>query len=426
MIKQNTIIYISIFLVLSLTKQQHTIYAQETWFNKEPVEMNQVLLNTLFVYKTFTIPTKNSNWTQLVLYSKIANDLLQFVLKDTIYIAQYELTLSIKNQKGETIAEKIRKRETKAADFQETNSRDKFTEEQFDFFLSPGEYDLFIEIIDSDTKIPIRKKEKIVLPDFQSKPFAVTDILFSHSTDEHIPFPDFPAVYSQQDSFFLAKFYIYSFDSLCHVSIKHKISNKETQPVALDSFDIQLNSKITPITVKLDSQLDFGQYTLSIDLSNGITKTTIESPFYIRWTAHPASLPSLDEVVETLKYIMSSAQWNELKNQPKKEQEKIIDAFWKERDPIPNTEENELEEEYYQRITFSNQYFSNWQEEMEGWQTDRGRIYILYGKPSIVENPVETADQLSYYEIWIYQDLQKRFVFFDRLGTGDYRLISEE
>ncbi|MCJ7812187.1 GWxTD domain-containing protein [bacterium] len=424
--RKNIIIYISVFLVLSLTKQQHTIYAQETWFNNEPVGMSQVPLDNIFIFKTFAMPTNNSNLTQMVFYAKIANDLLQFILKDTTYIAQYELTISIKNQNGETIVEKIKKREIKAAHFQETNSRDRFTMEQFDFFLSPGEYDLFIEILDNDTKIPIRKKEKIILPDFHSKPFAVTDILFFHSTDENVPFPDFPAIYSRQDSTILAKFYIFSFDSLYNISIKHKISNKETQPVALDSFDIHLNSKITPITIKLNNQLDFGQYTLSIDLSNDITKTTIESPFYIRWTTHSTLLPNLNDVIETLKYIMDPTQWKELKDQPKKEQEKIIDTFWKERDPIPATEKNELEEEYYRRITFSNQYFSNWQEETEGWQTDRGRIFIIYGKPSLVENPADATDQFSRYEIWIYSHLKKRFVFFDSHGTGDYRLIAEE
>ena len=45
-------------------------------------------------------------------------------------------------------------------------------------------------------------------------------------------------------------------------------------------------------------------------------------------------------------------------------------------DPTPSTEHNELMEEYYRRVSYSNENFDGWK---DGWETDRGMIYILFG-----------------------------------------------
>jgi len=56
----------------------------------------------------------------------------------------------------------------------------------------------------------------------------------------------------------------------------------------------------------------------------------------------------------------------------------------------------------------------------EGWETDRGRVYLIYGEPDEVEsNPFSTTK--SPYEMWLYYSSdQKKFVFADLMGNGDY------
>ena len=56
----------------------------------------------------------------------------------------------------------------------------------------------------------------------------------------------------------------------------------------------------------------------------------------------------------------------------------FIQDFWDKRDPDPQTEENEFQEEFYQRIEYVNKRF---REGIPGWKTDRGRIYIYLGPP---------------------------------------------
>jgi len=134
----------------------------------------------------------------------------------------------------------------------------------------------------------------------------------------------------------------------------------------------------------------------------------------------------LDVAIEQLQYIASRKEMKKLRNAPKDKKKEYFDAFWKAKDPTPGTETNELMDEYYRRVEFANQHFSGFR---EGWKTDMGMIYILFGPPNDVErqpfnveaNPFYETEIYA-YEIWYYYDLNRRFIFADHQGFGDYRL----
>jgi GWxTD domain-containing protein len=65
------------------------------------------------------------------------------------------------------------------------------------------------------------------------------------------------------------------------------------------------------------------------------------------------------------------------------ERDQFIEQFWLRRDPTPDTVENEYKEEHYARIAYANEHFAAG---IPGWRTDRGRIYIVYGKPDEIES----------------------------------------
>jgi len=413
---------------ISVETSVHRIYAQIPRFTNTRRNPKQ---DHLFLYKIFSMPTENPDTVRFIFYAKIANDLLQFVLKDSLYSAQYELTVVIRNTQGESIAGRIKKRTVSTKNFAMTNARDQFTEEKWNFDLSPGEYNLVIELLDKETKHPLRKKEKIVLPNFFSKPFTATDLLFFHapkgdSLSQKEIFPVFPPVRSLSDDSLWVKFFICSDGSPRRLHLRQTFLKDDTQPTLVDSFSLTLTSKIQPIALNLNQELAFGQYTLVIQIIEEKNKMELKSPFYVRWGSHSTFLPNLEQAAEVLYYIMDRDQWNQLKKLPREEKEKALEKFWKERDPDPSTENNELEEEYYRRVEFANQNFSPWRKSVDGWRTDRGRIYIIYGPPPDVERPTTSTGEPGNYEIWYYRNLQKRFVFLIGSDFGDYRLISEE
>jgi GWxTD domain-containing protein len=79
--------------------------------------------------------------------------------------------------------------------------------------------------------------------------------------------------------------------------------------------------------------------------------------------------------------------------------ERFITAFWQRRDPNPATPENEYRDEHYRRIAFANQNFAFGC--AAGWRTDRGRIYIKFGKPDQVR-------KTSQGEVWVYNYAAKQ------------------
>jgi GWxTD domain-containing protein len=65
------------------------------------------------------------------------------------------------------------------------------------------------------------------------------------------------------------------------------------------------------------------------------------------------------------------------------ERDAFIENFWLRRNPNPDSPENEFREEHYRRIAYANEHFAAGK---PGWKTDRGRIYISWGKPDDIES----------------------------------------
>jgi len=98
-------------------------------------------------------------------------------------------------------------------------------------------------------------------------------------------------------------------------------------------------------------------------------------------------------------------------------------AVWKAKDRLGDV--SKFREEYLARVKYSNDHFAAFKK--EGWQTDRGRVYILYGPPSYVNrNP--STEGLRPYETWDYNELQGGvvFVFADFSGFKDYQLLHSD
>jgi len=118
--------------------------------------------------------------------------------------------------------------------------------------------------------------------------------------------------------------------------------------------------------------------------------------------------------------VASSREINKISRGDREERKQKFLNFWKSKDPTPGTDKNELMIEYYRRVYFANRNFS---EGREGWKTDRGRIYIIYGPPDNVDrHPFELNTKP--YVVWHYYTINKTFYFVDETGFGDYRLVN--
>ena len=126
--------------------------------------------------------------------------------------------------------------------------------------------------------------------------------------------------------------------------------------------------------------------------------------------------------------------WKKLETDEERDQ--YIQAIWRSRDPDPDTEENEFKQEFYERVAYANEHFSSGK---PGRMTDRGRIYIKFGKPDSTEShPAGGAYEreswegggstTTYpFERWFYRYIPNvgsgvNLEFVDPTGSGEYRL----
>jgi GWxTD domain-containing protein len=116
------------------------------------------------------------------------------------------------------------------------------------------------------------------------------------------------------------------------------------------------------------------------------------------------------------------------------ERDSFIEAFWQRRNPNPDSPENEFREEHYRRIQYANDHYAAGK---PGWKTDRGHVYISFGKPDDIESHPSGGTYLRPqdegggttstfpFEVWHYRYIEGigenvNLEFVDTCQCGDY------
>lgn len=150
-----------------------------------------------------------------------------------------------------------------------------------------------------------------------------------------------------------------------------------------------------------------------------------------------------DITLDNMYPILSAEQYDTLKSLvSEKDVNNFLDNFWQEVDSTSGFAAGEFKSQYLERLTYANEHFPD----RFGWgRSDRKKIYLLHGAPSYIEREECTNIHLDKFstikslEIWLYMSpgenkslptradniymLQKKFIFGDETGTGNYVLL---
>ena len=139
-------------------------------------------------------------------------------------------------------------------------------------------------------------------------------------------------------------------------------------------------------------------------------------------------------------YIISAKEKEVFDNlSTSEEKDHFIEQFWFRRDLDPRTALNEFKEEHYRRIAYANEKYHSG---IEGWRTDRGMIYILFGPPDGLEKHPEGGtyqrkfeegggQTYTYpFEVWFYRHLEGvgpgiEIEFVDASRTNEYLIAMD-
>lgn len=96
-----------------------------------------------------------------------------------------------------------------------------------------------------------------------------------------------------------------------------------------------------------------------------------------------------EDMITPLRFITSKQEYEELNNSTNKKAS--IEKFWM--NSTGNQDRaKEIIRKYYNRVQDANYYFTSY---LEGWKTDRGMVYLIYGSPNVIYRTLTS-------ETWIY------------------------
>jgi GWxTD domain-containing protein len=130
-------------------------------------------------------------------------------------------------------------------------------------------------------------------------------------------------------------------------------------------------------------------------------------------------LVSSRQLIAALRYITSAKEFDEMSRRP--DTRSAVDSFWLATGG--NTDRAlTLIRDYYSRVQRANELFSSF---TEGWQTDRGLIYIVIGPPNVVYRS-NLKEEWVYGEAGNMRSMYFYFMKIDNPFTGkDYVLLRD-
>jgi GWxTD domain-containing protein len=175
-------------------------------------------------------------------------------------------------------------------------------------------------------------------------------------------------------------------------------------------------------------------YFLRLTVHDHHTGQEVSNQRWFRVTAPDVAPPEMVEVAaltreeadyrgNLIRYVASDEDLKVYRNLNLEGKARFLEEFWRRLDPDPTTPLNEFRREHMRRWNYSNQHFSQF-EQNDGWKTDQGRIYIMYGPPDDIERYPSDITRVA-WERWHYYSLEGgiEFIFADLSGFDDYVLI---
>lgn len=380
-----------------------------------------------YEYELANVQSNQKDKSRLNVFLQISYDELQFVKVDSGYKAEYEVTVSITNDDKDQLDGKIWNEEILVWDYEATNSRESFSSCNTSLHVPPGKYEIYISLLDKDTKKARVRKQKVELKDFNNQKLSISDvIMLSHLTTDSLGIKTIRPLISHGIHEGLKKIYayfeIYSQRDVKAFTVEYEIKRYKDKKVLSEKIEIPRQETRTMYALMLDSQkLASGRYILKLKIKDGEKTVKAEKSFTLRWRGLPKSVFDMESAIAQLKYIANSSEIKKMRKAKGKKKTELFEQFWKKRDPTPGTDANEHMEEYYRRIHYANEAFTGFR---VGWKSDMGMVYIILGNPSDIErHPFESGSKP--YQIWYYYDINRKFVFVDETGFGEYRLLSQ-
>jgi len=389
-----------------------------------PQNRNQRNLNRnidQFRMTSFTRPLESGS-VEIMSFVVIPNRSLQFIKEKNKFIAEYDANIFVTTDDEDvqvatgSFSDKIISNR-----FSETTSKVKSTVLNTSFVVPLGDYNISINVKDLDTKLSSKQNNKVELKQFSNDSQVYDPIFIKEAKGEwgfesnKFPIDANQIVVKNNE----IQFYQYAvINAGVYEMVINILSGKEVQwsKTINSSSESRVISHLITVSTKDINRKDL-KVQVSVNQKNSTKSRSLG--FRFRNSFMPDSITNIDLALSQMNYILTSDERKELKKLKQSDKENFFKKAWARRDPKPDTKVNELMDEYYGRVSFTEENFSRGTS--GGWRSDMGMIFILFGKPDDIQR--HTSMQSNYsYETWYYFSIGQEFAFVDDYGFGDYRL----
>jgi len=182
-------------------------------------------------------------------------------------------------------------------------------------------------------------------------------------------------------------------NSTLYINITQDYFSKEF-PIALPPFSTKGETEAVPVPDSSSAKpIVGGEFSVLMPYKGyyhlRLSEAQQEGLSLFTYSSSFPGITDASEMIHCTRYIMTKEEYTACLEAENKK--KAIDKFWLEIGGS-NERARELLKRYYARVKEANKLYTAFK---EGWKTDRGMIFVVFGQPSSI-------DQKEEEEVWVY------------------------
>lgn len=382
-----------------------------------------------------------SNKDYSIYYSyKISYSQLFFEKKTDLFIAGFRVNIEIKDSAGNLIKRAFDDRKISAENFNITNSPNTFLQGIISFSLPEGKYEVLAIISDQFSKrerrippidLDIKKSKFILNPIVLNPQNIICDGLESYvlsNSSASIPYNkpnDYLAIPVTNSKINSLNLSVRRGDTVFIADEKITESFLANPEIKLCNENVAISRSIDSAGVKIcftkniSSKLSEGPIQIEVYPDDLVSEKQVYN-LNVIWIGKPISLSDPEAAIRFIEIIESKDVVSDILSGSGSYSEKLFN-YWKKQDPTPETQFNELMNEFYTRVDYCEMNFKALSGN-GGAKSDRGKTYITFGPPDLIVRDTDNQDKVL--EKWTYKKSNRRFIFIDSDGTGKFTLAN--
>lgn len=360
-----------------------------------------------------------------ITYAVIYDELLFLKTEDGKFRSRLEVTAVVYDEEGRQIAGDSWRKTVETDSYEQTNSRAEALREVITLPVEPGTYRLKLEIRSLDTRAFGVTERRIDVPEIAPGGLAIGTLIFERRKYAD---PEAANIFARNPTREYGEEYptvrlripIYA-DPGTRLELRWSVVDGD-RLTQLSGVDTVAQSSFLTEYVREFSVLGLqvGPYIMRVDVrpTTGGDEEIARSRFLVI-TSPKSWGEDFEKMVAQISYVATRDEVERILDADPEDRDRAWQDFWDSRDPDPATPENEFKIEFLRRLGYANTRFRS---VVEGWQTDMGRVYIQYGEPDDIDSqPI--GKMLHAWETWYYYSEHKKFIFVDKEGFGEFRLV---